>query len=657
MDSKLTALEQVYNCIETNKNFVLQGGAGSGKTESLKQVIEHISDKYPEKKIACITHTNLAVDEIKSRVNGDYTICTIHSFLNDLIKNFKKNLHEVISEIFKLKKIDNMEYKDYKECYKKYASTLHRIKNETVSKVVVKKNYDEERCKFNSELNANITKLNNEIEIIIKEKDYNEIRYNETRFDNFDELSFGHDNLLYMASLLFKNYPLLSKILQDKYDFIFIDEYQDTNKGIIDIFLTKIPVDSKIIIGLFGDSMQGIYDDGIGDVEEYINNGTLLKVEKEDNFRCSEQVVNFINQLRNDNLKQEVAFKTQNDIEETIDDRQGEVKLYYSIYEGARTPGGTPRNKEEYLKHLNSVIKKVDEDNNGFEKLMLTNKSIASKVGFANLYKVFSDRYQEGNERIEKELGKLQLLELAELSKAYSLRNFNFVITELKKTGFQINSIEDKDKINLILNQIVAKECGAIELLEMAFENKIIKKSDVYKSYIYRKDAFLNDIREDKFYQTFKLQYNNGLNTFVKMVKEVTSLNEIEFKGFQSRYKKEKFYDTLFSSEIKFKEVINYISYLNEETAYITMHKTKGSGINDVMVVLDEYFWTKKYQFRLIFDSNAPDIEKKLRNQKLFYVACSRAINNLICIKLITKEERENICKFFDNTEEVCIIN
>src|SRR5690606_27100222 len=138
-----------------------------------------------------------------------------------------------------------------------------------------------------------------------------------------------------------------TKILQDQYDFVFIDEYQDTNKGIINIFLNKDTLSSKTIIGLFGDSMQGIYDDGIGDINEYIDSKLLIKVEKEDNYRSSVQVVDFINQLRNDGLKQEVAFKIIDDIEETINHRQGEVKLYYSIYNGERTDSGTPRDKEE----------------------------------------------------------------------------------------------------------------------------------------------------------------------------------------------------------------------------------------------------------------------------------------------------------------------
>lgn len=68
MVNKLEPLDEIKKCIKDDDNFVLQGGAGSGKTEILKQTLEYLSLTYPHKKIACITHTNLAVDEIKSRV-------------------------------------------------------------------------------------------------------------------------------------------------------------------------------------------------------------------------------------------------------------------------------------------------------------------------------------------------------------------------------------------------------------------------------------------------------------------------------------------------------------------------------------------------------------------------------------------------------------
>ncbi|UZJ64673.1 AAA family ATPase [Sphingobacterium sp. KU25419] len=81
-----TAINKIISIIDSNvkkesfSHFVLQGGAGSGKTESLKQIIHYISENHPTKKIVCITHTNLAADEIKHRVNNPkHKISTIHS--------------------------------------------------------------------------------------------------------------------------------------------------------------------------------------------------------------------------------------------------------------------------------------------------------------------------------------------------------------------------------------------------------------------------------------------------------------------------------------------------------------------------------------------------------------------------------------------------
>ena len=127
-----------------------------------------------------------------------------------------------------------------------------------------------------------------------------------------------------------------------------------------------------------------------GDVESYINSGQLTKINKEDNYRCSEDVITFINQIRNDGLEQKLAFKTKNGLTETGEERQGEVKLYYSIYSEERTPGGTPKDKVLYSQILNSIITIVQEKHPSFKKLVLTNKSISGELGFNNLFETFS---------------------------------------------------------------------------------------------------------------------------------------------------------------------------------------------------------------------------------------------------------------------------
>lgn len=662
MDNKIAPIEQIKTCLVNGQNFVLQGGAGSGKTETLKQVLEFISTTYPNKKVACITHTNLAVDEIKSRVEGNYTISTIHSFLNDLIKDYKKNIHKIIYEIFKLEKVERKdislydadetaqkkaEHENYKKLHGKYSSALFTRKKEKEGKVEGKRDYDKDPIKFNAALNAKIDLLNLETLKVIETKDYNSIKYNESRFDDFEDLSFGHDSLIDVSHHLFKNYEILSRILQDKFDFVFVDEYQDTNEKIIDILLNIIPKLKKTTIGLFGDSMQSIYEDGIGDAENYVNAGLLKKIVKEDNYRCSDEVIKFINTLRNDGLEQKVALKIGKDgLTEASSNRKGFVKMYYSIYPAKPNQFSSPEEKQKYIEALNSLIKYADALHPGFKKLMLTNKSISTEVGFKNLYEVFDSRYLDAKEYIDKDLLKLQLFDLVELCTAYTSKkqNLNFILTELKKSGFSIKKIEDKIRITEQFDSILNSNESAINTLNKAFEYNIIKRADKHSEYIAKKESFLADMVANATFQDFKSHYNNGLNTHARILGTKPEMSEEEFKELEKLLKKETFYIDLFSDKIKFEEILKYFEYINENTDYITMHKTKGSGIENVLVVLDEYFWSA-YNFNTIFDP-ASEPEKRLKNLKLVYVACSRAKSNLICVKLI-KQEEEDLVKAF----------
>ncbi len=83
----------------------------------------------------------------------------------------------------------------------------------------------------------------------------------------------------------------------------------------------------------------------------------------------------------------------------------------------------------------------------------------------------------------------------------------------------------------------------------------------------------------------------------------------------------------------------------------MTMHMTKGSGIENVMVVADEYFWNK-YNFKSVFKKDIVNksFEKTL---KLFYVACSRTKSNLIIVRMILKDEEDTIKQYFENYEEI----
>ena len=222
-------LDKIYEKINSHKNFVVNGGAGSGKTYALIQSLKHIFSHNPKARVACITYTNVAVNEIRERVPFEgLFVDTIHNFIWELIKNYKSNL---ISAIVALVSSE----KEAKGTGIRY----------TGGQDITDENYHPEAVEY---------------------KEYLKI----------EDGIISHDEVLKLGKFLFEKYPLINKILADKYDYIFVDEYQDTSVLIISLLLeTFISNNPKTLIGLFGDPMQAIYGTGIGDVQKYINNGVL----------------------------------------------------------------------------------------------------------------------------------------------------------------------------------------------------------------------------------------------------------------------------------------------------------------------------------------------------------------------------------------------
>ena len=91
------ALAKIRQCFAEGKSFLLEAGAGAGKTYSLIETLKHlITEKGNElvskhQKIACITYTNVAADEITSRTDSHPAIhsSTIHRFCWSLVQDFQ----------------------------------------------------------------------------------------------------------------------------------------------------------------------------------------------------------------------------------------------------------------------------------------------------------------------------------------------------------------------------------------------------------------------------------------------------------------------------------------------------------------------------------------------------------------------------------------
>lgn len=198
------ALAKIRDCLAQRKSFLLEAGAGAGKTysliETLKHLIHYCGNELVNKhqQIACITYTNVAADEITSRTDSHSAIysSTIHAFCWSLIRDFQPSLRDKLPEI------------------NKWPEKIEESGGVGKQKVI----YD---------------------------LGYRKIDDNEITLHHDDVLSF-------MVMLL--NKPKFQRLFSERYPILFIDEYQDTDAKLVEAlkscFLDK---NEGPLIGFFGD--------------------------------------------------------------------------------------------------------------------------------------------------------------------------------------------------------------------------------------------------------------------------------------------------------------------------------------------------------------------------------------------------------------------
>lgn len=209
------ALDEVFRCIRERISFRLEAGAGAGKTYSLVKALQLIIEEdgvqllRRHQRVACITYTNVATDEVTRRTDGHPAVqaSTIHSFCWDLCKSFQAVLRSEVMNIPPLA--------------------------EKISEV--------------GEIGARRIGY-----------DLGHRRVTET------EILLHHDDVLRLMVALMEN-SKFRRILAARFPVLFIDEYQDTDSDFAESLIRNfVETGDGPLIGLFGDSWQKIYRTGAG---------------------------------------------------------------------------------------------------------------------------------------------------------------------------------------------------------------------------------------------------------------------------------------------------------------------------------------------------------------------------------------------------------
>ena len=564
-------------------------GAGSGKTKVLTTRIANlIENGVKPYNILAITFTNKAAGEMRERVNNiinahDAFIGTFHSFGLKIIRENSAlfnltsaftliDTEDQTSIIKKIMKDINITDKMISPAFIK--SKISFIKNNMLS--------DSEIANFLISENEKIAvKIYYEYEKILK-------RNNTLDFD---------DLLKKPVELFNSNKEVLEKY-QDKFKYILIDEYQDTNE--VQYKLVKLLSKKYLNLFVVGDPSQSIYAfrganyQNILNFEKDFKGCTVIKLPQ--NYRSTQTILDAANEVISHN-------KQRKDLDLFSDLGQG-VKIKY-----IRTFNDSMENKRV----VDEIQKLYEEGYNRkdmaiFYRTNAQSRSIEDALVKANIpYKVFGSFYFYKRKEIKDLLAYLKLI--ANPSDDVSLER---VINEPKrKIGDKtIENLREKAR-SLNISMFEAIDSGK----ELEFKNLILNLIEISK------DTSITGLI-DKTLELSKMKetYENDKS----LESDIRLENLMEFRSVSETYEKE-------TGNVNLSDFLMEVSLVSDAAEYstdadavtlMTVHSAKGLEFKIVFIIgLEENIMPIS---KALYDDEELEEERRL-----MYVAITRAKEKL----------------------------
>ena len=578
---------EIERCFSASspKNFFVFAGAGSGKTRSLINTLNFLDKEQGEKllmkgkQIAVITYTNAACDEISRRLQykSIFSVSTIHSFLWELIKNYQVDIKTWIMESVQ---------KEIEELKQKQTKTSRGKAGEKRAETIKKKT-----------------------ERLAKIRSIQKFSYNPNG-DNVGYDSLSHSEVIKMSTEFIATEPTMQDILTSKYPILLIDESQDTKKELIDALLIVCEkYGEKFIVGMFGDTMQKIYNDGKDNLAKCIPDNWVKPV-KIMNHRSAKRIVTLANSIRSsvDDQKQQARS----------DAEEGIVRLFIT----------SKSNNKEYVEKRVAEMMVQDtgdigwNDEEDYKSLILEHHMAASRFGFSELYMPLSN-----SKKFDTSLREGSIPELSILSKIV----FPLLVAYQSGNDFEVAKIIRKNSPLLNKEVFITGLNNQVELLRKA---------------------------EEAVELLMKLWNDGKVPTCLEVLKSIrdTELFKVgnrvdEVLADYSQDENEKITALRTALSAPFYELERYALYVSDNTRFATHQGVKGLEFPRVMVILDDaqargflFSYEKLFGVKAQSDTdekNAHDGKDTsiTRTARLFYVACTRAKKSLAIVAYTENEE------------------
>lgn len=283
--------EQAKAAANINGPSLIIAGAGSGKTRMLTYRIAYMLEQgIQDREILALTFTNKAAKEMKERISeltkGNYkhiTATTFHSFGLGLLKQY-------------------IQYLGYKNNFTVYDTNDN---TSLLRNVIVTLGYDLSNYNISSLL-ALFSDIKCERHKEIQNKDsaleeiYNEFIATQKAYNVVD-----FDDLILLPIKIFEKRPDVLNIVQERYKYILVDEFQDTS--LLQYKFITLIAKKYQNIAVVGDDDQSIYSWRGANYQNIVNFEhdfpTLKEFKLERNYRCSGNILEAANTIITHNEK------------------------------------------------------------------------------------------------------------------------------------------------------------------------------------------------------------------------------------------------------------------------------------------------------------------------------------------------------------------
>lgn len=607
------------------QSFLMTAGAGSGKTTSLIKCLQKVLEnhgkemKLNRRKVACITYTDVAANEIWADVgkNDLVKVSTIHSFLWTLVQGLQKDIQNWV---------------------------IHRIDQKITDLMNA-------ASSFGPRVRSSTREKN--------QQDIDRYQYERTEIQNVHTFVYGkgsdylkgilgHDDIIKMVPDLLFEKPLMRILLAQKFPFVFVDESQDTFENVV-LALKSVEREhrDRFCLGFFGDPMQRIFPSGIGEIPAEPEWSIITKPE---NFRCPSSVLRIANAIRRtgDGLVQ-LGGRMVGEGDNRIS-LEGEAHIFVFPIDEHRD--------ERILKVRDWIARKSNDQlwgrtatEGSIKLLVIVHRMAANRLGFGDLYSALNDKAPEKFKN-----GFLD-------GTAWPIRGFAQSIVPLVNSMDNENDFEvmriireyspllDRSRLNHIdvanvLQRVRASATRLQEMMSVGSTSTIREVLEhIHQSQIFDLDA--------KICAHLNLTVETEETTDVDEEDEEEANKEVVSMGA---------FLACHAYQVK-----SYCGYVNQASPFSTHQGVKGAEFERVLVILDDdegrhnqFSYDKYFGLKPLSatdNTNAAEgLETSIdRTRRLFYVCCTRALKDLAVVLFTENVElacqRIALMEIFSNDE------